>query len=307
MSAANNLFAELPNIDAANRGGVGRPVKKGTENVLYEVEGSYGAWSQLGRHMSVQNMHLGDDVATVLTPDEVVESIIDIPTLTADRTYTLPTAALLVAYLTQRKVLANARPAAGVNAQATTFRFKFYNRDAGGWNITVAPGANGAWHDAVNKSIGPNGMMECEVVITNAATGTEAYLIYPVSRSSELANDVIVVHSAEYNAGDAGTELLFIANGDYEVIGWSGMPIVDATAQADFTLNKVNALGVGNLISGGALNLNGSIDYTRVEGTLTATKADLILAADDAIQLTLTGVATNLDGAKIQVRLRRLA
>ena len=101
------------------------------------------------------------DTAT-LTAAEVITGIID-GTPTSAATYTLPTAALLVAGIANCKV-------------GSSFFFAVNNKAGGAYTITVAAGSGGTADGTLTVS--QNVIRLFLVIITNVTSSSEAYYVY---------------------------------------------------------------------------------------------------------------------------------
>lgn len=113
------------------------------------------------------------------------------------------------------------------------------------------------------------------------------------------------VSSGALSAGAAGSYPIFIAPAACQILSVKAVPNVDASAQADITVQKVHAATPVETLSA-AINLNASGDLVPVAGTLTATAANLVLAAGDVVRVTLTGAATSLANAIVTVEFKRV-
>ena len=101
------------------------------------------------------------DTAT-LTAAEVITGIID-GTPTSAATYTLPTAALLVAGIANCKV-------------GSSFFFAVNNKAGGDYTITVAAGSSGTADGTL--TVAQNVIRLFLVIITNVTSSSEAYYVY---------------------------------------------------------------------------------------------------------------------------------
>lgn len=108
------------------------------------------------------------DTATV-TAAQLLKRVLD-GTPTAAATYTLPTAALLVAAM---KTLPDGDPA--VN---DSFTFLVNNKSAGANTITVAAGSGGTADGTL--TVAQDAIRLFFVTLTNVSSGSEAYFVYGV-------------------------------------------------------------------------------------------------------------------------------
>lgn len=106
--------------------------------------------------------------AVTLTAAEVLSGIIVVDTAGAGRTYTLPTAALLVAAVPQAKV-------------GDVIRTYVVNGADAAEAITLAEGSGGGWdanQTATSRVIGQNTSKMVHIRLTNVTASSEAYVVY---------------------------------------------------------------------------------------------------------------------------------
>lgn len=128
-------------------------------NMLYSV----GISLQAGTIYEKTTQTALTDTATV-TAAQLLTKVLD-GTPTAAATYTLPTAALLVAAVSNCQV-------------GTSFVFVVNNKSAGANTITVAAGSGGTSDGTL--TIAQNVIRTFLVIITNVTGGSEAYFVYGI-------------------------------------------------------------------------------------------------------------------------------
>ena len=140
----------------------------------------------------------------------------------ADRTDTLPTAALLVAAVPDARV-------------GQTFEIDYVNTADANETITVAAGSGGTLVPT-SILIGQNGAKKLLIRLTNVTASSEAYTVYDLSATKDLM--VVSIHCAGV---------------DDETIGWFNMPAAGILLQADYWSSAALGAGVGiDVIDGGA-------------------------------------------------------
>jgi len=103
------------------------------------------------------------DTAT-LTIAQLIQKVID-GTPTAAATYTLPTAALLVAGIPSARV-------------GDSFEFLINNKSAGAFTITVEAGAGGTADGTL--TVAQNVIRNFFIIVTNVTADSEAYFVYGI-------------------------------------------------------------------------------------------------------------------------------
>jgi hypothetical protein len=130
------------------------------DNVTLELDGKGTGGVRCGVCLDVVTQTAKTDTAT-LTIAELLTKVID-GTPTAPATYTLPTAALLVAGIPNCKV-------------GDSFAF-LVNNKSGANAITVAAGAGGTADGTLTVAV--NVVREFRVIVTNVTGSSEAYFVY---------------------------------------------------------------------------------------------------------------------------------
>jgi hypothetical protein len=107
----------------------------------------------------------GTDAAYTITAANIVGGFLVAPTLTAGRTYTLPTAALLVAGV----------PNAKLNQIVGPFTVI---QNGGAFALTIAAGAGGTLKGTAASAATAGHGITVYIALTNVTAGTEAYIAY---------------------------------------------------------------------------------------------------------------------------------
>lgn len=300
---------EVPRTLEAFSRGKHPTARYGQQGLITNASGFAGSCTTVGKHISSFSTATLANAASndlSLLPGRTVNGLLKVTTLSQNTTITMPSAAQIVAYLFPARTQKNALPAAGSAANHTYYDTIISNLN-NLFDVAIGPGAGQTYENGGINSVKPGETIHLRTFVTETTAGSEAISTFVLSHGMVFPSGEgdIIVTSKGWDAGDAGSVLEFIADDALRVVGVSGMPTVDASAQADFTVQKVTGGAVGNQMLSAALSLNGTGDLTRVAGTLTATTADLLLTAGDGIRVTLTGVATNLAGALIVIRLRK--
>lgn len=100
---------------------------------------------------------------------------------------------------------------------------------------------------------------------------------------------------------------LFVADAAYQILSVrSAWGVASASGTLDVEkLTGTTVPGSGTSILTGTINIAGTAN-TVASGALTATAADLLLAAGDRLSYKLGGVLTNLVGCSLSIVLKRL-
>lgn len=151
--AAGNRYIGIAGADAANPSSTGLVRLNGTEAPMNDIG------------VPVSKATAGD---VVLTAAEVLAGLVVADCAGAGRTYTLPTAALLVAAIPGARV-------------GDIVRCRVVNGSDAAEAITIAAGTGGGFdanQTAASRVIGQNTSKELVIRLTNVTASSEAYVVY---------------------------------------------------------------------------------------------------------------------------------
>lgn len=153
------LAVRAPTTGVTNADGYTIPIKAGDANGT----GADGV-VQVGSPLVERMTQTAETDTATITVAELLTKVID-GTPTAAATYTLPTAALLVAGI----------PGAEVG---DSFEFVVNNKAAGADTITLAAGSGGT--DDGTLTVAQNVIRAFKIIVTNVTAASEAYLLYGI-------------------------------------------------------------------------------------------------------------------------------
>lgn len=307
----SGIFAENATTHEAFSRGKYPTARFGQQGFITNASGFAGTATTIGKQFASKTYSrtaaTGNYDITSL-PGRYINATITGLSLSGNVTILLPTAASIVQYLKHARTQSGALPLAGAETKMTVFETVIINNDPT-FNISFTPGAGDTFQNG-SPVIAPQEAVILKHYVTSNTPGSESVTTWVESWHNVRPNteEDLVVSSGTWAAADANSARLeFIADGNYRVVGISAMPTVDASAAANFTVQKITGGAVGNQMLSSAISLNGTGDLTRVEGNLTSTVADLKLSEGDGVQITLgNDAATNLAGAIVQIRLKKI-